>query len=566
MDTPTSVPRYLVRPETLDAYEEVTSDVLVIGGGVAGLSAAIAAASSCRVAVVTKEWLTDSNTAFAQGGVAAVLARTDSIEQHIADTLNVGQGICDESVVRHVVGEGPAAIRRLIEWGGQFDMKDGDFALSKEGGHSEGRVLHAGDATGLEIQRVLTEYARSLRRIAIYEHTYVLDLLSAEGRCVGALARAKRGFVLFRAGAVILCTGGVGQVYRETTNPEVATGDGPAMAFRAGAVLRGMEFVQFHPTTLYFAGVARILISETLRGEGGVLRDKFGNQFMKEYHPSAELAPRDVVSRAIMDTMAKTGDTNVYLDLTHLPSTYVRERFPRINRACANYGIDITREMIPVHPTAHYMIGGVRVDEQARSNIPGLFAAGEAACSGLHGGNRLGSNSLLEGLVLGSTAGRVASRELPSRIPTAAYGGAPLEGSEGMELDATDMRNSLKSLTWRQCGIQREGDSLRDALRKLDKWARFIFKAPATTVEHWELANMVTVALLITRSALLREESRGVHYRRDFPDRDDVHWRGYIELQLDENGEVQERYFPLAAASETEESSREPSSSGAHTR
>ncbi|MFO0984084.1 MAG: L-aspartate oxidase [Planctomycetota bacterium] len=540
-------PRYLVDVRRLDSYEEVSADVVVIGGGVAGLSAAITAASACDTVVVTKKWVSDSNTEYAQGGIAAVLAQDDSIDSHFEDTMRVGQGLCDARVVWKVVSEGPSAVRRLIEWGGDFDRENGEIAVCKEGGHSSGRVIHAGDATGREIQRVMTEQARSLPRLRIFEHTFVLDLLHAPRGVVPACWPAPRNrSVLFRAKAVILCSGGAGQIYRETTNPDVATADGHALAFRAGATMRDMEFMQFHPTTLYIAGVARELVSETLRGEGGVLRDKHGHRFMFDYHPAGELAPRDTVSRAILDRMVKTKDTNVYLDLTHLPSAFVRERFPRINRICASFGIDITREMIPVHPSAHYMVGGMKTDIEGRSSLTGLYGAGEATSSGLHGANRLGSNSLLEGLVNGAVAARTAIRELPAEVASAIDpAGADLELDRSLRIDATDMYNSLKALMWRNVGIQRDGDNLREALRKLNTWMRVMFRVQADQISLWELTNMVNVSHLMARAALLREESRGVHYRTDFPESDDSRWRGHMEMRRDSEGSAEERFVQL---------------------
>src|SRR5688572_8018031 len=405
--------RFLERPRNVEFEVRRDATVVVIGGGVAGLSAAIAASERADVLLVTKSWLSDSNTDAAQGGVAAVLGRGDTFEKHLRDTCEVGHGLCHESIVRRVVEGGPIAIRRLIEWGGQFDRAAaGALSLGLEAGHSTERIVHAmGDATGREIQRVLVDRARRSSRITIMEHAFAVELLVAEGRVTGLMLLYGGKFSLIRVGSVICATGGSGQVYRETTNPEVATGDGHAMLFRAGVRLRGMEFFQFHPTTLYIAGSSRLLISEAARGEGGILRDCNGVAFMDSQHPQGELAPRDLLSRAIVDQMRKTQHPNVYLDLRHLPPAFVRQRFPRIYRVCLTFGLDITRDLIPVTPAAHYVIGGASVDPDGRTSVSRLFAVGEVACSGLHGANRLASNSLLEGLVLGDHAGQIAAAE-----------------------------------------------------------------------------------------------------------------------------------------------------------
>ena len=388
-------------------------DVVVLGSGVAGATAALAAAQEKgSVALVAKDELEETNTRYAQGGVAAVLDPADSFEAHVADTLNVGLGLSDPAVVEAIVRAGPEAIEQLVAHGATFDRQsDGRLDLSREGGHSQPRIVHAeGAATGIEIQRTLARAVTQTKDIAVFERTFAIDLLSAsDGRVIGVLCQTARGeFVAFSAGQVILATGGGGQIYRETTNPSIATGDGVAMAFRAGAVLRDLEFFQFHPTCLYIAGAARVLVSEIVRGAGGILLDKNGVRFMPEYHPDAELAPRDIVSRACFDRMVATGDTNVYLDLSDLARD-PHQLFPGISRICHHFAIDIARDPIPVRPGAHYMIGGVQTDIAGRTSVPGLWAVGECASSGLHGANRMGSNSLLEGMVArppGGPAGR----------------------------------------------------------------------------------------------------------------------------------------------------------------
>ena len=367
----------LAEPAAQDSpvYE---TDVLVIGGGVAGFSAAIAAADAAEVLVVTKDGLRVSNTQWAQGGVAAVLGEEDSFQAHRDDTIATGGGLCDRRAVEVVVSEGPDRIRELIEWGGNFDREGDELHLTLEGGHTQKRVVHAhGDQTGAEVQGTLIRRVQQSPQIKVWEHAFALDLVLEEGHCRGALVRRQDGVLIrIRARAVILCTGGAGQIYRETTNPPIATADGFAMALRAGARLRDMEFVQFHPTTLYVAGSARHLITEAVRGEGGYLRDISGERFMVNYDPRAELAPRDIVSRSIINHMKATGDNHVCLDLTHLGEATIQRRFPKLVATCELFNIDVTRARVPVHPSAHYIMGGIEVDMEARSAVPGLFACG----------------------------------------------------------------------------------------------------------------------------------------------------------------------------------------------
>ncbi|MCH7689148.1 MAG: L-aspartate oxidase, partial [Planctomycetes bacterium] len=385
---------------------------MIIGGGIAGIRAALEIDPGLQVMVITKDELAQSNSAYAQGGIAGVFDPLDDIASHAADTIAAGKGLCDEEVVQTVVSEAPKRIRELIEFGTHFDMQDGDLALTQEGGHTHRRVAHAlGDATGKEIMRALMERIQHVEHTQIWESTFVIDLLTHAGSCRGAFVwNPDRGKTFVWAKQTILATGGAGRLYRETTNPEIATADGHAVSFRAGAELRDMEFIQFHPTVLYIAGSSRHLISEAVRGEGAYLRDSNGERFMKDYDEAMELAPRDVVSRAITQQMAKTRHPCVYLDLTHLDPKLVAHRFPHIRKVCADFDLDITRDQIPVRPGAHYMIGGLTIDAEGRTTLPGLWAAGEATSSGLHGANRLGSNSLLEGLVYGLRTGKGASQ------------------------------------------------------------------------------------------------------------------------------------------------------------
>ncbi len=502
------------------------TDVIVIGGGVAGISAALEAARSSRVLIVTKGPLEESNTRYAQGGIAAVLGEDDSVDAHVDDTMRAGAGLCHADVVRQVVEEGPQAIRRFIEMGGSFDKGASGIALSLEGGHSQGRVVHSrGDATGLEVQTVLAGQARSNPSVRVMEETFVVDLVTAEGVIVGIIVLGNHGRPeLIRCRGVVLATGGAGCIYRETSNPSVATGDGLAVAYRAGAPLRGLEFVQFHPTTLYVAGAPRLLISETVRGEGGVLVDRDGRRFMTGVHPQAELAPRDIVSRGIARQIAESGDSCVYLDVRHIHAEHFRKRFPGISRVLDQYGVDFTREPIPVHPAAHFMMGGVVADIEGRTSMQGLFAAGEVASTGLHGANRLGSNSLLEGLVCGVRAGRNAAASPDVRAQRFDDGDRP-DDAEQWTLDRFDLWNSVRSTMWRRVGIERNGTELRHAAEKLDRWSRPLFRTRFKDAGGIALMNAMTLARLVTHAATARLESRGAHFRTDHPERDDKNWR-----------------------------------------
>ncbi len=525
--------RYLTGVDTTTT-QQVFTDFLVIGAGIAGLRAALEAARHGSVMLVCKGTFSDSNTWNAQGGIAAVLADEDSFDSHIADTLATGCGLCERGVVQCVVKEAPALIEELDAWGTAFDRVDGQIDATREGGHSYARVIHArGDSTGRGIAEALFSKVRQAAGIHVMENFFTIDVLTdADNVCIGAIGlKASGSLQIIWAGATILATGGAGRLYRESTNPDCATGDGLAMAYRAGAVLRDMEFMQFHPTTLYIAGASRALITETLRGEGAILRDATGQPFMNEYHPDAELAPRDVVSRAILDRMLKTKTTHVYLDIRHFDKAHFRRRFPLISELCESFDIDVAVDLIPVRPSAHYMIGGVKVDLHAATTIPGLFACGEAASTGLHGANRLGSNSLLEGLVFGKVAGQSAAtwvrdghRARHHRIEI------EIPVSDRSRLDAEDVRNSLRALMWRNVGITRQAQPLTEAQEIIRFWQRYVMDKVFTTPFGWECQNMLTVALLMAQSADRRQESRGVHFRQDFPDRNDTDFARHIEL------------------------------------
>jgi L-aspartate oxidase len=520
--------RYLVRFGPKDTTHLFT-DLLVIGGGIAGFRAALAAPPGMKVLVVTKDKVQVSNSSWAQGGIAAVLSPEDRFEDHVEDTLTAGDGLCDRAVVEQVVHDAPARVDDLVRFGARFDTEPGI-----EGGHSYHRILHAlGDATGFEVMRAIIDTVRRTPRVTVWDRTFTADLLTHEGTCVGALVvRPRRDRLLVWAKQTILASGGAGMVYRETTNPPVATGDGMAAAYRAGVRLRDMEFMQFHPTVLYVAGSSRHLITEAVRGEGAYLRDKDGRRFMLDEDPRAELATRDVVARAIFRTMEKTQHPNVYLDLSHLDPAKVRKHFPGIDKVCRGFGLDITRDQIPVRPGAHYMIGGVAVDPQGHTSLPGLWAAGEVTSSGLHGANRLASNSLLEGLVFGAICGRGAA-ETAAGMPDN-YAVPPVQASfepetAGGPLDVADLTSSLRSLMVRRMGIVRDRKGVEEAERSVAFWCRYVLSRELKTRAGWELQNLLTVARLMIWSALERTESRGVHFRADFPARDDARWRHHLD-------------------------------------
>lgn len=526
--------RYLVPIDTVST-QQLFSDCVVVGAGIAGLRAAIEASQGCNVTLVLKGSFEDSNTWNAQGGIASVLGGEDSFESHISDTLQTGCGICDEQVVQLVVRQGPGLIHQLIEWGTKFDRVDDEIDITLEGGHSHARVVHShGDSTGRGIAEALIRKVKATANINVIERLYIVDLITTdENECVGIVGYSRKsGFEIIWSGNVILATGGGGRLYRETTNPEVATADGIAMAYRAGAVLRDLEFVQFHPTTLYVAGASRALITETLRGEGALLLDCEHKRFMDEYHESAELAPRDVVSRAILDRMLKTNSTHVYLDVRHFDKDHFTRRFPLISELCESFDIDVSRDLIPVRPSAHYMVGGIKTDMQARTSIKNLYACGEIASTGLHGANRLGSNSLLEGLVFGKIAGQAVNEQAAGRASSALRREIryKIPPSDRSRLDAEDVRDSLRALMWRNVGITRKERRLSEAKEIIGFWQRYVMDKVFDCPYGWECQNMLSASHLIADAARRREESRGVHYRSDFPERDDEKFARHIEL------------------------------------
>jgi len=542
MDTQHGIARF---PHHLQGFDlrsmpVLRTDVLVVGGGIAGASAALHAADAgCETLLLCKTPFDETNTSWAQGGIAAAQRADDSPQLHVQDTLTVGAGLSDRAAVESIVGAAREALQWLQDLGANFDREDGRLALSREGGHTRHRVVHAGgDCTGAEIQRALASALHRHPRVTVRTPAFVRDLVVSDGRCVGAIVEIDGNELAVEAGAVVVATGGAGQIYRETTNPTGASGDGLALCFRAGARSADCEFVQFHPTTLYIAGASRFLISEVVRGAGAVLRDRNGAAFMQGAHPMADLAPRDVTSRCILDRMVATGDTNVYLDLRRIDGDPAK-RFPSIAKICSAFDIDIRSDMIPVRPGAHYMVGGAATDLDGRTSVPGLFAAGEVASTGLHGANRLASNSLLEGAVLGRRAGLAAcaeSRQSTPKLPRIAGGPSPVDNPPRLQFD--DLLYSLKSLMWRQVGLRRSADGLLDARQRIAFWHHYLQRAQTKDRRVYELSNMLTVAALVTEGAWLRQESRGTHFRDDQPARDDMAFCRRIFLRRGPDGQI----------------------------
>ena len=520
----------------------IECDFLVIGSGIAGLSFALRAAGRYSVAVVTKRDISESATKFAQGGIASVFSAEDSIAAHVEDTLTAGAGICHKDVVRMVVEEGPRTIRGLIEWGVNFTTIGGEYDLTREGGHSARRILHAEDITGREIERALVEAVRQHPNVRVYEQHIAIDLVTAtklerrcldENRCLGAyvLDILSGDVVTFSARITLLATGGAGKVYLYTSNPDVASGDGVAMAYRAGATIANMEFMQFHPTTLFHPLAKSFLISEAVRGEGAILRRRDGTAFMEKYHGLKELAPRDIVARAIDNEMKKSGDDCVFLDITHEPADFVRSRFPNIYQTCLEFGLDMTKDWLPVVPAAHYLCGGVAVNIDGATDIAGLYAVGETAFTGLHGANRLASNSLLEAAVYSSRAYSHAAtiftsiRKHQDVIPEWDPGTAT--NSDEMVVVSQNW-DEIRRTMWNYVGIVRSDKRLERAMRRIrlirDEIEEFYWNFIITS-DLIELRNIVTVAELIVSCAQQRKESRGLHYNIDYPERDDVNWK-----------------------------------------
>ncbi|MBG6094132.1 L-aspartate oxidase [Nocardioides luteus] len=528
------------------------ADVIVVGSGIAGLTAALRLKDQVeRVAVVTKDVLQAGSTQWAQGGIAAALGEGDTPAQHEVDTLVAGAGACDLEAVRVLVGEGAEAVRELIEWGADFDKDpEGNLSLTREGGHRRDRIAHAdGDATGAEIQRALMEAVRRAPEILVFEHAMVVDLLTAaDGGVAGLTIHVMGegdpdGVGIVRTRAVVLASGGLGQVFSQTTNPAVATADGMAIALRAGATLRDLEFVQFHPTVMYLGEDSRgqqPLISEAVRGEGAFLVDWDGNRLMKGVHELEDLAPRDIVSKAIMKRMLETGRPNMWLDARHLGREFWEKRFPNILASCEQHGVDPSVDLIPVAPACHYASGGVRTDLWGRSDVPGLYATGEVACSGVHGANRLASNSLLEGLVFSRRIAEVLPGELRQLED-------PAPGAGRVLVPGTTLKQLQETMTTK-VGVLRNATGLAEAIDELEQ----LGSEPATEIDPaaWEATNLLTVSLALAKSALLRKETRGSHWREDFAERDDAGFAGHFDVRL-RDGETVVSFTPAPATDRT---------------
>jgi L-aspartate oxidase len=517
----------------------IESDFLVIGSGIAGLSYALQAADHGRVAVITKYDVSESATNYAQGGIASVISSEDSFDAHINDTMVAGAGICHEDVVRMVVEEGPQTIRNLIDWGVKFTTKGSSYDLTREGGHSARRILHAEDITGREIQRALVEAARNHKNITIHEHHIAIDLITSakicnvppcENRCLGAYVLDIKGQVVktFSSQITLLASGGAGKVYLYTCNPDIASGDGVAMAYRAGATIANMEFMQFHPTTLFHPQGKSFLISEAVRGEGAILRRRDGTAFMEKYHKLKDLAPRDIVARAIDNEMKISGDDCVFLDITHEPADVVRNRFPNIYQTCLELGLDMTREWLPVVPAAHYLCGGVAVNTNGETDLKALYAIGEVTFTGLHGANRLASNSLLEAAVYANRAYRHTVeaikhlRQEAVEIPL--WNSGTATNSDEMVVVSNNW-DEIRRFMWNYVGIVRSDKRLARAMRRVELIQSEIeeyYWNVIITSDLIELRNIATVAQLIVACAQMRKESRGLHYTIDHPERDDV--------------------------------------------
>ena len=514
-------------------------DFLIIGGGIAGLSAALEASKYGQVALLTKGKMGETATEKAQGGIAAAIDQIhDSAQFHFEDTIAAGAGLCDEKAVRILVTEGIERVKELIEMGAQFDRAEtkagGVFALALEGAHKKRRILHAGDATGEEIQKTLGRQIMRENKVKVLPRTMGVDLIVEEGKCLGALGFSldQEEYVSFSAKTTILATGGIGQVYLYTTNPSFATGDGIALAYRAGAEVTDMEFVQFHPTSLVqfkqfedIVALPRFLISEAVRGEGGVLLNVAGERFI------SELAPRDIVSRAIVAEMKRTKSDCVFLSLSKIGKETIIKRFPLIYKTCLERGLDITKDPIPVAPSAHYFMGGVKTDTNGKTNLKGLYAAGECASLGVHGANRLASNSLLDGLVFGHRAARFAAEDtlipLPHPLPSELVRAHEPHSPKLKEHELQRLRLVIKSAMWNEIGIERTAEGIKDAISKLEKVENALNFEPRT-FQELELLNMAQVSKLIAKGALDRTESRGAHYRKDYPATDDLNWKRHL--------------------------------------
>ncbi|NLL96752.1 MAG: L-aspartate oxidase [Clostridiaceae bacterium] len=527
--------RYLVNFDTENLPYEFF-DLVIIGSGIAGVYTALSAPRNARILIITKEAIEVNNSVLAQGGIAVSLDQNDSPSLHFKDTLFAGAGLCDENAVKALVNEATENIATLCLYGVNFDRDEGNrLSLTREAAHSMNRIIHTGDATGKEVCDTLVGAVSTLNNVTIREQTFAIDILTENGECKGVLTSNEEGTELkaYYAPVLVCASGGYGQLYSKTTNPEVATGDGAALALRAGAELMDLEFVQFHPTVLFHPDNQNFLISEAVRGEGAVLRNNKGERFMEKYHPMKELAPRDVVSRAIFQEMQKTGSNHVFLDIAHKDKEFLRQRFPTIYNKCLSYGIDIAKDFIPVAPCQHYSMGGIRTDEWGRTRILGFYAVGEAACNGIHGANRLASNSLLEGLVFGRRIGRQVQENLDEIKIREGFKPRIRFVKEWVErdIDYLSMKKKLQGIMTLNVGIIRNEESLSEAMEIISGLKSEIEGVKVVHTHHMELINMLTLASLVVKAAILRQESRGAHYRTDYPATDDQNWLKNLVFQ-----------------------------------
>ncbi|MDD3777128.1 MAG: L-aspartate oxidase [Actinomycetota bacterium] len=532
------IPRYVINPS--DYYQQADPcDCIVIGSGIAGLSTAIRLSQKHKVKVLTKSSLSESTTWYAQGGIAAAIKKPDFWKNHYRDTIVAGQGLCDPEAVKILVKNAPKMIEKLIELGIVFDISEGEISLTTEGGHSYPRILHAGgDATGEEIEKKLVKYSQSTKNIQFYPNYFALDLMTDNGQCTGVIGlNLENGQLeIHPAAFVVLASGGIGQIFNLTTNPDISTGDGIAMAYRAGAAIMDIEFVQFHPTVFRTKDKKLFLISEALRGEGAYLRDCQGKRFMLDKHPLAELAPRDIVVKEMVRVMNETNCNFVYLDATHLPATTLKVRFPNILYKLKENGLNLNKDLVKVSPAAHYMNGGVKTDYQGLTTLDRLYSCGEVAATGAHGANRLASNSLIEGLVYGWNIYREIDRRLKQETAPSQLGPwqmPPVQKEGAQPLDTDKIRRQLRQIMTQKAGILRDAKGLGQVSGFIAQYVNHEALYNQKDKSKIELANMLTVSYLLTKAAALREESRGTHQRNDFPHTDDVNWRKHILLQKD---------------------------------
>lgn len=524
--------RYLIDFDT-DKIRKEYYDIIIIGSGIAGVYTALELPEKYNIVIITKETIDISNSVLAQGGIAVSLDKEDSPELHFKDTIYAGAGLCDENSVWVLVNEAAKNIEALCKYGVNFDKKENkdELSLTREGAHSKNRIIHAGDTTGKEVCDKLISIVKARKNVKIKERTFAIDILTDNDVCKGVLSYDEDcdQYIYYVSSVVINAAGGFGQLYLNTTNPEVATGDGVSLAYRAGAELMDMEFVQFHPTVLFHPENKSFLISEAVRGEGAILRNVFGERFMPKYHELNELAPRDIVSRAIFSEMKKTESDHVYLDITFKDKNYLESRFPNIYKTCLNYGIDISKDYIPVAPAEHYCMGGVKTDVFGRTNIKGFFACGEVACSGIHGANRLASNSLLEGLVFGRKIGEEVSKILAENISLdTSFHLSYKKNRIKKQIDKKRIKTDIQNLMTKYVGIIRNREGMIIAKNKIDQYYSVICDMYNTSIEDFEIQNMVLLARIVIEAALEREESRGAHYRTDFQSTDDINWKRNI--------------------------------------